>query len=300
MRLIHRMALAASISLLGVSSVNAASEKLCITVFDQTNPYWVNLVKGFKQRAAEVGADVNVTDPSGDSSKQVSAIENFVTAGCKAIVVAALDPPTTQGPIETARAAGIKVIAQSMKTPVSDVWVSADERDMGYVIGKEAGRWISEKLGGKAKVLTINNDRIPQMIIRKKGIKEGISELAPKAEFVADQPAGSTAEALTVTESVLQAHPDLSVIVAVNDDSALGALAALESSGIDTKNFFVGGVDATSEARAKIGANTAFRASVDNVPFDNGRKDVDIAIDLINGKKLEYKQVIPVKAYTGQ
>ena len=300
MKSFTRAALIAGISLLAAGTAQAKGEKICVTTWDLTKPYWVNLVNGIKERAAEVGAEVAVADPANDVNKQVAALENFTTSGCKAIIVSPIDPASTQAPLEAAKAAGVKIIAQSIETPVADVWASAEERDMGYVIGKEAGKWIAEKLGGKAKVLVLNNDRIPQMIARKDGIKAGITELAPNAEFVADQPAPNTAEALTVTESVLQANPDIQVIVSINDASALGALAALESSGADTTKVFVGGIDATPEAREKIKGGTAFRASVDNVPFANGRQDVDIAMDLISGKKIEYRQVIAVKAYTGE
>lgn len=300
MKFVMRMALLAGVSLLVAGNANAAGEKICVTTWDLTNPYWVNLVNGIKERAGEVGAEVAVADPANDVNKQVAALENFATIGCKAIIVAPIDPASTQAPLEAAKAAGIKIIAQSIETPVADVWASAEERDMGYVIGKEAGAWIAEKLGGEAKVLVLNNDRIPQMIARKEGIKAGISELAPNAVFAADQPASNTAEALTVTETVLQSNPDLQVIVSINDASALGALAAVESSGVATENFFVGGIDATPEARNAIDGGTPFRASVDNVPFENGRQDVDIAMELIGGKQIEYRQVIAVKAYTGK
>lgn len=301
MKSFARLAFVAGASLLAIAgSAQAQGEKICVTTWDLTNPYWVNLVNGIKERAGEVGAEVSVADPANDVNKQVAALENFTTAGCKAIIVAPIDPASTQAPLQAARDAGIKIIAQSIETPVADVWASAEEHDMGYVIGKEAGKWVAEKLGGEAKVLVLNNDRIPQMIARKEGIKAGITELAPNAQFVADQPASNTAEALTVTETVLQSNPDIQVIVSINDASALGALAAVESSGVDTSNFFVGGIDATPEAREAIDAGKALRASVDNVPFDNGRQDVDIAMDLIGGKDLEYRQVIAVKAYTGK
>ncbi|MHA7774716.1 sugar ABC transporter substrate-binding protein [Roseibium sp. M-1] len=282
------------------TGVKAEEPKICVSTFDLTNPYWVNLVNGAKERAAEVGAELVVNDPANDNTKQIAALENFITIGCKAIIVASLDPASTEGVLTDARNAGVKVIAQSMETPVADIWASADEYDMGYTIGVEAGKWIAEKLGGEANVLVLNNDRIPQMIARKEGIVAGIKENAPNAKVVADQAAINTAEAMAVTESVLQANPDLNVIVSINDASALGALAAVESAGTDTTNMFIGGVDATPEAREKIESDTAFRASVDNVPYENGILDVDFAMKLINGEELEYRQVIPVKNYTGE
>lgn len=278
----------------------ADKPKICMSTWDLTNPYWVNLVNGAKQRAAEVGAELVVNDPSNDAGRQLSAMENFITIGCKAIIVAAIDTQGAKGILPKAKAANVKVISQSMQVEGSDVWASADEREMGLSIGLEAGKWIKDKLNGKAKVLVLNNDLQPQMIARKNGIREGILKNAPNATIVADQTANGVAQAMQVTENVLQSHPDLQVVAGINDAQALGALAAVESQNKSSATFFIGGVDATPEARAKITAGTALRASVDNVPFENGRMNVDFAMRLIKGEKLAYKQVIPVKTFTGK
>jgi ribose transport system substrate-binding protein len=288
--------------MLALSATAAAAQdaKICISTWDLANSYWVNLVNGAQERADELGVELVVNDPANDVGRQIAAIENFATIGCNAIIIAAIDPASMAAPLADAQAAGIRIIAQSIETPVADVWASADEYDMGYTIGVAAGQWLAANVEDAPQVLVLNNDRIPQMIARKDGIIAGILEHAPTAEVVADQGAQSTAEAMAVTESVLQSNPELDAAVAINDSQALGALAAVESSGMDTAQFFVGGIDATPEARAQIEAGTAFRASVDNVPFANGRQDVDIAMSLIAGDDLEYRQVIAVEAYTGQ
>lgn len=287
---------------LAVSASAAAAQegKICISTWDLANSYWVNLVNGAQERANELGLELVVNDPSNDVGRQIAAVENFVTIGCGAIIIAAIDPASMGTPLSEAQAAGVKVIAQSIETPVADVWASADEYDMGYTIGIAAGEWLAANVTDAAEVLVLNNDRIPQMIARKEGIIAGIHEKSPSAKIVAEQGAQSTAEAMTVTESVLQANPGLDAAVAINDSQALGALAAVESSGIATDGFFVGGIDATPEARTLIEGGSAFRASVDNVPFANGRQDVDIAVSLIKGDKLEYRQVIAVEVYTGK
>lgn len=291
---------AAAILALSASAAAAQEGKICISTWDLANSYWVNLVNGAQERADELGIELVVNDPSNDVGRQIAAVENFVTVGCGAIIIAAIDPAAMGAPLSEAQAAGVKIIAQSIETPVADVWASADEHDMGYTIGVAAGEWLAANVSDAAEVLVLNNDRIPQMIARKEGIIAGIKEKAPTAKVVAEQGAQSTAEAMAVTESVLQANPGLDAVVAINDSQALGALAAVESSGMPTEGFFVGGIDATPEARALIESGSVFRASVDNVPFDNGRQDVDIAVSLIKGEALEYRQVIAVKAYTGK
>lgn len=294
-RLVGGLCLA--VSMLSSTAANAADTKICISTWDQTNPYWVDLVRGAREQAEANGAELVANDPNAEVAKQVEALENFTSLGCNAIIVAALNPEATRAALTEARDKGIKIIAQSMDLPVADIWVSADERDMGYTIGIEAGNWIKEKLGGEADVLILNNDRNPQIIARKEGMKEGIFEVAPNAKIVADQPALNTQEGMQVTESVLQAHPNLQVIVGYNDSSALGALAAVESADRSSPTFFIGGVDATAEARERIGSDTVFRASVDNVPYENGKLDIDLALKLINGEAVEYKQVVPVQVY---
>ncbi|MCP8894577.1 sugar ABC transporter substrate-binding protein [Shinella daejeonensis] len=297
-RLLGGVCLVASI--FSAAAAHAADTKICISTWDQTNPYWVDLVRGAKEQAEANGAELVVNDPYAEVSKQLEALENFTALNCNAIIIAALNPEATRAALTEARARGIKIVAQSMELPVADIWVSADERDMGYTIGVEAGNWIKEKLGGEAEVLILNNDRNPQVIARKEGMKEGIAEKAPNARIVADQPALNTQEGMQVTESVLQANPDLNVIVGHNDSSALGALAAVESADRSSDTFFIGGVDATAEAKDRIEAGTAFRASVDNVPYENGKLDVDLALKLIKGEEVEYKQVVPVKVYRKQ
>lgn len=296
-----RLLSAAALMLAASTTAGFAQDaKICISTWDLANSYWVNLVNGAQERADELGVELVVNDPANDVGRQSAAVENFVTIGCKAIIIAAIDPASMGAPLADAQAAGVKVIAQSIETPVADVWASADEYDMGHTIGLAAGDWLAANAEGDPEVLVLNNDRIPQMIARKEGIVAGILEKAPSAKVVADQGAQGTAEAMAATESVLQAHPTLDAVITINDSLALGALAAVESSGVATDKFFVGGIDATPEARELIDKGTAFRASVDNVPFANGRQDVDIAMSLINGEALEYRQVIAVEVYAGK
>jgi len=269
-----------------------------ITTFDLVNPYWVKLVDGARKKADKLGIKLVVADPTGNNAKQINALVNFIAMGVDGIIVSALQPAATKQVLSDARDAGIKIIAQSMETPVADIWVSASEWDMGHTIGVEAGKWIKNKLNGKAEVLILANDKIPQMITRKKGLIAGMTEYAPDAEVVAVQDANVTELGMKVTENVVQAHPNLKVVAALNDAGALGALAAVESAGLAADDFFIGGIDATPEGREKIDGGTVFRASVDNIPYENGMMDIDLMVELLNGKDLEYQQVVPVKAYT--
>ena len=87
--------------------------------------------------------------------------------------------------------------------------------------------------GGKGKIIELEgtigaspaNDR-------KKGFDDAIKAKAPDMAIVASQ-SGDFArdKGRQVAETLLQAHPDATIVYAHNDEMALGAIAAIEAAG---------------------------------------------------------------------
>jgi ABC-type sugar transport system substrate-binding protein len=274
--------------------------KIGLSLWGYDNQYWVELREGAQKRCDELGAELVVADPNNVVSQQVADVENFITMGVDAIILAAIDPQSVEAVAKQARDAGIKVIAQSIQIEQCDVYSSADEYGMGYVVGQGAGQWIVDNYGADAAIefAVLNYDSNSSCIPRGDGLQEGILSIAPNAKLVARQDASTVADGQKVTDSLLQANPNLQVIVCQNDSIALGALSSVQAAGKDTKDFYIGGLDNTKEAREKIKAGTALRASLDNIPYDNGTIDVDLCMDLINGKTVDPRYVIETKLVT--
>lgn len=269
--------------------------KIGISAADLSNPYFVQLVNGVKDAAKDKNVTIIVDDPKSDVTKQATGIENFIASGVDAIIIMALDPKAIDPFAKEAKEKGIKVIAQSNKINNCDLFVAADEYEMGHTLGLSAGKFIKEKLSGKAEVALLTYPMVPQIIDRANGIKKGISEIAPDAVIVAEQTAGTPDQGMKATETILQAHPNVKVICGINDAGALGALSAVESAGKATDDFFIGGIDCTSEALDKIKNNKVFRATVDTDPYNNGKLDVDLALKLINGENVPSTYAIKTK-----
>lgn len=273
--------------------------RIGMSVLSLDNPFFVALSEGAKKYASENGSEVTVNDPKSDPNQQISALENFIASKMDAIIVTATDPKAIMPVVKKAREAGIKVIAHTAKLDEYDAWVAADERDMGLTLGRQAGQWIKEKLGGKAEVGILNYRVIPQVINRENGIVDGIHEFAPDAEIVASQQAGAPTDGMKVAENFLQAHPNIKVICGVNDGGALGALEAVKAAGKAKDDFFVGGIDATDEAVAKIKEGSVYRATVDQDPAGMGQKCVEFAIKAVKGEKFDKDylvKLVPVNA----
>lgn len=278
---------------------NAKTYRIGVCAADLSNPYFIKLVNGVKDRAAELGGiTVIVEDPKQDASKQVSAVENFIAQKVDAIIMIAFEPNSIEAQLKKARESGIKVLAQSTKLENCDVYVAARESDMGYALGTAAGRFIKDRLNGNAEVAILNYPDIPQIIEREEGIKKGIQELAPDAKLVAVQKAGTPEQGMKAAEIILQANPNLKVICGINDAGALGALNAVEAAKKASDDFFVGGVDAIDQAIEKIAAGGIYRATIDTDPYGNGRLDTDLVLKLLNGEKVDAEYAVTVKTVT--
>jgi ABC-type sugar transport system substrate-binding protein len=113
---------------------------------------------------------------------------------------------------------------------------------------------------------------------------------------VADALGGTPANGMSAAEGFVQAHPNLKVIVSVNDGGALGALQAVKAAKKDSKDFFIGGIDATQEALSKIAAGEIYRATVDQAPRVAGQKCVELAMKALRKEayQKDYKQDLKI------
>ena len=105
------------------------AKKIGLSLWAYDSQYWTEVRDGAQEKCDELGYELVIADPNNVPSQQVSDIENFITMGVDAIIVAAIDPQSVSGVLKEARAAGIKVVAQSIevKEDECDVYSSADE-----------------------------------------------------------------------------------------------------------------------------------------------------------------------------
>ena len=119
-----------------------------------------------------------------------------------------------------------------------------------------------------------------------------VIEKDSKYEIVAQQDGKAALdESLTKTEDIVQANQDLDAIFAINDPSALGAAAALQSSGL-TGKIQVYSIDASPDGKAAL-IDGQFTAVSAQVPKQIAEKSVELALKLLNGEKIEKENDLP-------
>ena len=235
------------------------------------------------ERAAETGTKLIVgAFENGTPDEQFTQVENWITQGVDAIHVFPLDPNSLVPLQERAQANGITWVTYLLEMPGADGILTVPPRWSGEALAAAAEDFFAANdFEGTAMVLQFSfiPTAAERIDIPAAAVEAAGFEIVSREDII------DTAGALTATENVLTANPDLRVVVAITDDAAVGAARAMENAGIDPSACFVGGVDGTQEALEMLRSDdTCYKASatVDVRLF--GRNVIDVTLRAIAGE----------------
>lgn len=169
-----------------------------------------------------------------------------------------------------------------------DAFVATDNYEAGKIAGEALVK--NDPDGGKVAILDypINEAAVS----RANGFADAIKDHG--FEVVAQLEAGVTPEkGMSVAEDVIQAHPDLSAIFVICDDSAQGAYAAIKSSGLNIPLYSVNGGPESKAAFREDGVDGVWKCSPAQSPYTIGYKGTEAAYKIIAGEKVEKEIFIP-------
>lgn len=265
--------LALGVSLLGTSVAQAAPLKIGMTFQEMNNPYFVTMQKALNDAAAGIGAEVVTTDAHHDVSKQVSDVEDMLQKKIDILLVNPTDSTGIQSAVISAKKAGAVVVAVDANAngPV-DSFVGSKNFDAGEI----SCDYLAKSIGGSGEVAILDGIPVVPILERVKGCKAALAKF-PNVKIVDTQNGKQErATALTVTENMIEAHPNLKGLFSVNDGGAMGSLSAIESSGKDIK---LASVDGAPEAIAAIQKpNSKFIETSAQFPADQVRIALGIAL----------------------
>jgi ABC-type sugar transport system substrate-binding protein len=214
------------------------------------SPTRTAIVRFASERATELGFNLLLDEANQDVARQVAAIETWISSGVDAITVFPLDGAATVRLAQQALEAGIPWISYGAPSDPQSASVIFENPDGARRLAEAAAAWINER-GGTAKVAILTFDPSPLAQERSNLYKEVLAALAPNAEIVAEQDGGVSVEGgLAATETILQRHPDLNVVLGILDDQTIGAYQAFINAGVakDSADVFLGGMDSPQQA----------------------------------------------------
>ena len=232
--------------------------KIGVSLPTQREEGWVRAKEAFEKFALEnADVEINLQIADTDVAMQNKQVSNMITAGVDVIILAPADSAAVSAVVDEAFASNIPVIAY-------DRLITGTANLAGYMsydnvkIGELQGNYLKENAPkGNYIILsgapTDNNSKL-----FKQGAMDVLSPLieANDINILADQAVENwdPINAKKIVANVLTVSPDIQAILAPNDNTAGGAISALEDQGIS--GVVITGCDAQVDAIKRINNGT--------------------------------------------
>ncbi len=255
---------------------------ICIPkVLDDSSDFWRVLVEGVQMAALEYEVKLEFMAPEKeeDFKTQNTLIEEAIKRKPDVILLAAADYERTYDAAKEIKDTGIKlvIIDSGMKQEIADITVATDNIQAGIRVGAVTKKLVQKD--GKIGVISFVKNSKTAMD-REEGLKIGLSDDSNKIEaiYYCDS---NYDKAYDGTVELLTDYPDISVLVGLNQYSAVGAARAIKDMAMDTKVKLVG-IDSSMEQIQYL-EEGIFEAIVVQKPFNIGYLGVEKALKLLNG-----------------
>jgi ribose transport system substrate-binding protein len=271
-----------------------------VSLLTLTNPFFQVIGDHLTAEAAKHGYSATVLSADEDVVKQGNQVKDFIVSGVAAIVLSPCQVEAIGPIIREANQAGIPVFTVDIPCRLPDVKIECQIASDNYGGGQQAAAAMIEALQGQGKVAILHYAQAESCQLRVKGFQDTIQEHnktgGPQIEIIAVLEGGGAKEpGGKATEDLLQSHPDVAGIFAINDPSALGALAALERAGKAGQIVLIG-FDGQPEGKRAIKAGKFYGDPV-QFPDKMGVEVVQAIVRHFQGEELPAEQLIPTHFY---
>lgn len=226
---------------------------IAVIVPSQDNPYFKAEADAAAARATELGYRVRVDAHEDDAYRQDNLIDSAIASNAAALILDNAGADASISAIRRAAKAGIAVFLIDREinaTGTAKAQIVSDNDQGARLVATEFARSLEGGRSEYAELLGRESDTNAQ--VRTKGFHAVLDKDAELTMVTAQSANWSQAEAFNKTETMLQAHANIRGIIAGNDTMALGAAAAVKSTGL--KGIKIVGFDGSPDAVAAIEA----------------------------------------------
>ena len=265
-----------------------------VTYMTMNNPFYQELDARLQAAVEAKGDRLLTRDAVMDQDRQNEEIADLLEQGISALLVNPVDWEGVGDGLELAARAGVPVIVIDAPVKEDDLVASTILSD-NYQAGVQCAQHLLS-VRDSANILLLEHvtarsgaDRIQGFVDTLQG-REGFAIVGSGSSD------GQIENAMPVMEQLLKEHPEADVVMALNDPSALGALAAIEGAGLSGK-FLVYGVDGSPEGKVLVadGLMTATSAQMLSQMAETAVEQAYLAME---GGTPEKEIVLPVTLLT--
>jgi ABC-type sugar transport system substrate-binding protein len=256
----RRLTLAAPLLLASTNSCIRKKTKTIVgfSQMENNNPWRIAETNSMKQEATKRGAkyELVVTDAQGQTSKQVSDVEDLVARRVSALFLAPREYEGLSPALDSAKELKIPVflIDREAAGNAGEDYVSFLGSDFVQQ-ARRVAEWLISHSGEKASIVELTGTAGSSVAHdRSQGFSECIAG-HPGMKIIASQTADfSRATAQRVMENIVQSRGrEITAVYAHNDEMALGAIQALKAAGMPPgKDVLVVSIDGEKAALEAI------------------------------------------------
>lgn len=247
--------------------------------------FWLTVKAGAEAAAAEHDSTIVWNGPPTETevATQISIIEDMISSGVDAIVMAACHEEALVDVLQRAVDKGIPVVTidSGVKSGLPITFVATDNIEGA----RKAADVLAELIGGKGEVGLIPFvSGAATSELRERGFKEGLANHEHVKLVSTLYSESEIAKGMAVTEDMLTAHPELDGIFAANEPGAVGAAQALKARDKAGEVKLVA-FDASPEEISALQDGVVQALIVQN-PYQMGYQGVKAAIDAMEGREV--------------
>ena len=258
--------------------------KFGYTCMDQSNPFFVLIEKTIREQVEARGDKLISVDPANDVTRQLTQVEDLVAQNIDGMFLNPVEAEGIMPAVDQLVAAGIPIV--NFDTEIADLslvatYTGSDNYNAGYVCGID----LIEKLPNGGKLIVLDSPTMQSVVDRTNGFLDAIE--GKGFDIVAQQDAkGNLQRSMSICEDLLQAHPDVDVILGGNDPTALGALAAANAAGLT--DCLIYGIDGSPDIKAEIASGDSLIAGTGaQSPIGIANKSVELMYMIMAGEQVE-------------
>lgn len=262
------------------AEASAAEEMKIGFAMYNVSEFTVLMRDGIQAECDERGAKLITLEAGYDAATQLDQVENLITQGCDAIVLAPVDADALVPAVDMCEEAGVplSVVNCALNTDKPYYYVGPDDVQAGEV----ETQYMMDTLGGKGNVLVFQcKIGTSYEIQRTEGIQNVLAKYPDVTVLAIDSANGNRDEGVDLMENWFETYGDqIDGIISQNDGMAMGIIQVLQANG--KSDIPVIGVDAIEDALVAIDKGELLGTVYQDADLE-GRNAVKLAFDLIDG-----------------
>lgn len=266
------------------------------TYMTMNNPFYSVIDEELRLMIESRGDILLTRDPALDQDKQNDQIHELLAGGIDLLVINPVDFQQIRPALEEARDAGVPVVI--VDSQVSDpalvaCTIASDNYGAGVLCAEHLIR-----MRDSARIALLEHPTAQSALDRIQGFCDTIADY-PQYQIAGRASSDGQLElAMPALDSLLDADPDIDVVMALNDPTALGAMAALEERQLLDRTL-VYGVDGAPEAKNMI-FEGVMTATVAQSPIQIGQTTAQVIYQILSGEDYESEIIVPVELITAE